>query len=170
MILGVHMPIRYLFEVHVTITNTFYIYSCHVFWNMQLFPIMTMQMKFEHHHHAPIYGVSLNDEGLNFKSFINDDVDHHHCDDKVSHETEPFHIVGRGVPKSNDSTRRKLGWLRSQIIGGSAEFETPFGRRHQTYADHTASGCPLHYIENYITTKLLPFYGKYVANSFKVSL
>lgn len=121
-------------------------------------PIMIMQMKFEHHqchhHHAPMYGVSLNYQNLN-----DDDFDHHNCDDKLCHEIESFHILGRGVPKSNDSTRRKLSWLRSQIIGGSAEFETPFGRRRLTYADHTASGRPLHYIENYITTKLLPFYG-----------
>ncbi|KAL1564106.1 putative cysteine desulfurase [Salvia divinorum] len=119
---------------------------------------MTMEMKFEHHHHSPIYEISLNDD-QDINNFMNDALNHHHCDDNVSHETVPFHGVGRGVPKPNDSTRRKLNWLRSQIIGGSAEFETPFGRRHLTYADHTASGRPLHYIENYVTTKLLPFYG-----------
>ncbi|XP_057770957.1 uncharacterized protein LOC130990744 [Salvia miltiorrhiza] len=112
---------------------------------------MTMQMKFEwHHHDAPSYGVDQD---------LNDDVAHHHYHDKVNHEIQPFHIIGRGVPKSNDSTARKLRWLRSQIIGGSAELKTPFGRRRLTYADHTASGRSLHYIENYITTKLLPFYG-----------
>ena len=95
---------------------------------------------------------------------MNDALDHHHCDDIVSHENIPFRVVGRGVPKTNDSTKKKVSWLRSQIIGATAEFETTFGRRHLTYADHTASGRPLHYIENYVTTKLLPFYGKYINN------
>lgn len=115
-------------------------------------------MKFELHHHSPFYETSLNDD-QDINNFMNDALDHHHC-----HETVPFHVVGRGVPKTNDSTKKKLRWLRSQIIGASAEFETPFGRRHLTYADHTASGRPLHYIENYVTTKLLPFYGKYINN------
>ncbi|XP_047942761.1 probable cysteine desulfurase [Salvia hispanica] len=119
---------------------------------------MTMQMKFELHHLAPIYETSLNDD-QDITNFMNDALDHHHCDDIVSHENIPFHVVGRGVPKTNDSTKKKVSWLRSQIIGATAEFKTPFGRRHLTYADHTASGRPLHYIENYVTTKLLPFYG-----------
>lgn len=41
-------------------------------------------------------------------------------------------------------------YLRSQIIGVDTELETPFGRRHMVYADYTASGRGLHFIEEYL--------------------
>ncbi|KAL6906197.1 hypothetical protein ACP4OV_003798 [Aristida adscensionis] len=53
----------------------------------------------------------------------------------------------------------KVEWLRSQLIGKDAEFETPFGRRALTYADQTASGRSLRYIEDYLLKEVLPFYG-----------
>ncbi|TKW00350.1 hypothetical protein SEVIR_8G103000v4 [Setaria viridis] len=53
----------------------------------------------------------------------------------------------------------RVEWVRSQLVGGDAEFETPFGRRALLYADHTASGRALLYIEDYILKHLLPFYG-----------
>ncbi|CAN6335761.1 unnamed protein product [Urochloa humidicola] len=53
----------------------------------------------------------------------------------------------------------KLEWLRSQLIGKDVEFDTPFGRRVLTYADQTASGRSLRYIEDYIVNEVLPFYG-----------
>lgn len=59
----------------------------------------------------------------------------------------------------NESAEEKLCWLRSQIIGNDAEFDSPFGRRKLLYADHTASGRSLHYNENFIINYLLPFYG-----------
>ncbi|EPS62471.1 hypothetical protein M569_12319, partial [Genlisea aurea] len=58
-----------------------------------------------------------------------------------------------------DEEDAKLRWLQSQIIGVDAEFDSPFGRRRIVYADHTASGRSLRYIEEHIQTKLLPFYG-----------
>ncbi|KAI3923456.1 hypothetical protein MKW92_028771 [Papaver armeniacum] len=62
----------------------------------------------------------------------------------------------------------KLNWLRSQVIGGDDfEFETPFGKRRLVYADHTASGRSLHYIETYIVKHVLPFYGNtHTADSY----
>ncbi|MES9875295.1 MAG: aminotransferase class V-fold PLP-dependent enzyme, partial [Candidatus Sedimenticola sp. 6PFRAG7] len=47
---------------------------------------------------------------------------------------------------------RKLDtdYLRSQIIGVDTEIETPFGKRLMSYADYTASGRSLHFIENYL--------------------
>ncbi|KAF5940477.1 hypothetical protein HYC85_021644, partial [Camellia sinensis] len=63
------------------------------------------------------------------------------------------------MPMSDDSSEKKLSWLRSQSIGGDVEFESPFGKRRLTNADHTASGRCLHYIENYIINNVLPFYG-----------
>ncbi|KAJ0450149.1 putative cysteine desulfurase [Helianthus annuus] len=68
-------------------------------------------------------------------------------------------IVDRDAPKSDTCVEAKLRWLRSQIIGGLAEIQTPFGSRKLTYADHTASGRCLRYIEEYIIQNLLPFYG-----------
>ncbi|CAL4911261.1 unnamed protein product [Urochloa decumbens] len=53
----------------------------------------------------------------------------------------------------------KVEWLRSQLIGKDVEFDTPFGRRVMTYADQTASGRSLRYIEDYIVKEVLPFYG-----------
>ena len=53
----------------------------------------------------------------------------------------------------------KVEWLRSQLIGKDAEFDTPFGRRALTYADQTASGRSLSYIEDYLVKEVLPFYG-----------
>ncbi|MCD7454588.1 hypothetical protein HAX54_025284 [Datura stramonium] len=71
---------------------------------------------------------------------------------------DSFHARENGVSKS-DSIEKKLSWLGSQIIGANVDFETPFGKRRLTYADHTASGRCLHYIENYIIDNVLPFYG-----------
>ncbi|EEF45149.1 cysteine desulfurylase, putative [Ricinus communis] len=76
----------------------------------------------------------------------------------LCNRSESFRTLDIGVPKSISSERR-LAWLRSQIIGDDVEFESPFGKRRLTYADHTASGRSLHYIENFIINNVLPFYG-----------
>ncbi|KAL7602030.1 hypothetical protein Lser_V15G22062 [Lactuca serriola] len=68
-------------------------------------------------------------------------------------------ILDKDAPEIHAPTDAKLSWLRSQIIGGSAWILTPFGRRLLTYADHTASGRCLQYIEQYIIETVLPFYG-----------
>ncbi|VAH43069.1 unnamed protein product [Triticum turgidum subsp. durum] len=61
----------------------------------------------------------------------------------------------KGAAGTND----KVEWLRSQLIGKDVEFDTPFGRRALTYADQTASGRSLSYIEDYLVKQVLPFYG-----------
>lgn len=43
-----------------------------------------------------------------------------------------------------------IAFLRDQIIGNSYCFQTPFGKRLLTYADYTASGRSLKFIENYL--------------------
>lgn len=68
-------------------------------------------------------------------------------------------LVETGLPCNIETVEEKLCWVRSQIIGNDVEFNSPFGRRKLVYADHTASGRSLHYIENFIANHLLPFYG-----------
>ncbi|XP_073013441.1 uncharacterized protein [Typha latifolia] len=53
----------------------------------------------------------------------------------------------------------KCAWLRSQVVGAEAEFESPFGRRRITYADYTASGRFLWFVEEFLQRDVLPYYG-----------
>lgn len=46
--------------------------------------------------------------------------------------------------------RYSLEYIRSQIIGGNVLIDTPFGERHLFYADYTASGRGLQFIEDKI--------------------
>ena len=74
----------------------------------------------------------------------------------------PHTLVSLLRARSERSTKaeEKVEWVRSQLVGHDAEFETPFGRRALLYADHTATGRSLHYIEDYILKNVLPFYGQ----------
>ena len=66
-------------------------------------------------------------------------------------------ILQKNLPQNIDSAAdTKLNWLRSQVIGQDANIHTPFGKRKLTYADHTASGRCLYYIEDYIVKNVLP--------------
>ncbi|CAL9099929.1 unnamed protein product [Musa textilis] len=56
-------------------------------------------------------------------------------------------------------SEERIAWLHAQLIGKDLKFDTPFGKRSLTYADHTASGRSLHYIEDYILQQVLPVYG-----------
>ncbi len=49
-------------------------------------------------------------------------------------------------------------YVRSEILGGTAEIDTPYGKRILTYADYTASGRGLGFIETYME-KVLELYG-----------
>ena len=48
--------------------------------------------------------------------------------------------------------------IRDSIIGRNTAVETPFGLKRLTYADYTASGRSLEFIEDYIRTNVLPMY------------
>ncbi|CAL1409792.1 unnamed protein product [Linum trigynum] len=72
--------------------------------------------------------------------------------------SESFRNLDLGVLEGSCFATR-LAWVRSQIIGNDAEFDSPFGKRRVTYADHTASGRSLHYIEDFIIKNVLPYYG-----------
>jgi selenocysteine lyase/cysteine desulfurase len=47
-------------------------------------------------------------------------------------------------------TRLDPGYLRSEIVGVDAKIRTPFGERLMLYADYTASGRSLHFVEDYL--------------------
>lgn len=51
-----------------------------------------------------------------------------------------------------------LNKVRQALIGDSEFIETPFGARKITYADYTASGRSLSFIEQFIVQKVMPFY------------
>jgi selenocysteine lyase/cysteine desulfurase len=48
--------------------------------------------------------------------------------------------------------------IRNSVIGRDTAVETPFGLRRVTYADYTASGRSLSFIEDYIRNQVLPMY------------
>jgi selenocysteine lyase/cysteine desulfurase len=57
-----------------------------------------------------------------------------------------------------DKAAISLDDLRSEIIGIDAMFTSPFGKRLITYADYTASGRCLKFIEDYMQREILPRY------------
>lgn len=75
------------------------------------------------------------------------------------HDKSTRHKNMEDKPSKKKNGEDRIAWLQSQLIGKGLEFETPFGKRRLTYADHTASGRCLKYIENYIIQEVLPFYG-----------
>jgi selenocysteine lyase/cysteine desulfurase len=48
--------------------------------------------------------------------------------------------------------------IRESVIGAGQPFQTPFGRKPLVYADYTASGRALTFIEDYIRDEVLPWY------------
>src|SRR3954471_21900155 len=51
-----------------------------------------------------------------------------------------------------------LRMIRESVIGEDHVMETPYGRRRVTYADYTASGRALTFIEDFIRHQVLPSY------------
>src|SRR5438034_10512921 len=49
--------------------------------------------------------------------------------------------------------------IRAAVIGDDEAVMGPFGLRRVTYADYTASGRSLSFIEDYIRDRVLPVYG-----------
>ena len=51
-----------------------------------------------------------------------------------------------------------LALIRASVIGEDHVMETPYGRRRVTYADYTASGRALAFIEDFVRDQVLPSY------------
>jgi len=56
------------------------------------------------------------------------------------------------------ATGRLIEHIRNHIVGDDHAIDGPFGPRRVTYADYTASGRSLAFIEDYIRTQVLPLY------------
>eukprot|EP00930_Biecheleria_cincta_P047690 TRINITY_DN33112_c0_g1_i1.p1 TRINITY_DN33112_c0_g1~~TRINITY_DN33112_c0_g1_i1.p1 ORF type:complete len:1138 (-),score=174.55 TRINITY_DN33112_c0_g1_i1:199-3612(-) len=52
-----------------------------------------------------------------------------------------------------------IDYVRQNTVGENTEVEGPYGRRKVTYADWTASGRALKFIEDYVDQEVLPLYG-----------
>jgi selenocysteine lyase/cysteine desulfurase len=58
----------------------------------------------------------------------------------------------------SDAPERLIETIRRSIIGDDRVIEGPFGPRRLTYADYTASGRCLSFIEDYIRDEVMPLY------------
>ena len=68
--------------------------------------------------------------------------------------TTPAHQHARRPPAPNPL----IGLVRASVVGDDEAVAGPFGIRRVTYADYTASGCSLSFIEDYIRDAVLPLY------------
>ena len=59
---------------------------------------------------------------------------------------------------AEDDSSRLIETIRSSIIGDDQVLDGPFGARRVTYADYTASGRALTFIEDFIRGEVLPRY------------
>ncbi|MCW4627773.1 aminotransferase class V-fold PLP-dependent enzyme [Marinomonas rhodophyticola] len=71
-------------------------------------------------------------------------------------------ILNQGTREQNTTTPSNqealLARIRDSIIGKNTQIHTPFGARTLTYADYTASGRSLDFIEDAIRQHVLPLY------------
>ncbi len=62
------------------------------------------------------------------------------------------------VPIRHADPDELLALIRGSVIGDDEAFNGPFGVRRLTYADYTASGRSLSFIEDYIREQVMPLY------------
>eukprot|EP00960_Hanusia_phi_P014470 427033-Hanusia_phi.AAC.1 len=84
-------------------------------------------------------------------------------EDFSSHQKEgdSFSRIASMAPTVSFSSSREvdlLSHIERSVIGGSVPVQTPFGVRKLTYADYTASGRGLSFIEDAIRHEVLPHY------------
>ncbi len=63
------------------------------------------------------------------------------------------------LPTPADRAQALVRLIRRSVIGNDEAVSGPYGVRRVTYADYTASGRSLSFIEDYIRDAVLPLYG-----------
>jgi selenocysteine lyase/cysteine desulfurase/CRP-like cAMP-binding protein len=79
-------------------------------------------------------------------------------DDQLSHAALASLPESDEVRPKSEAKRRLLETIRSSIVGADEALETPYGLLRITYADYTASGRCLTFIEDFIRQEVMPFY------------
>ncbi len=66
-------------------------------------------------------------------------------------------LTGAGASRATEIDAL-VAWVRASVIGDDRELPGPFGPRRIVYADHTASGRALTFVEDFIRDHVLPWY------------
>ena len=72
--------------------------------------------------------------------------------------TTPRCLAPRRRPRAPSRAERLIDRIRGSVIGDDAVLEGPFGPRRMVYADATASGRALTFVEDFIREQVLPMY------------
>jgi len=81
-----------------------------------------------------------------------------YAQDSENKEQAPSKGFQGSRPQAAERRSDLLQYIRDNIIGKDEAIDTPFGVRQITYADYTASGRSLSFIEDYIRNEVLPLY------------